>query len=128
MSQLILALQVIPLSGPVYSVLNGVRQGVFSRQFCSMCILMIYAKDCNIMTLAVMSEQKFTRALDYADDLTLLSPFLRGLQKVVDICNVYVQEYSVKFYWIETQCMCIKKIVDSFKVIYIWREKKNKMG
>ena len=31
---------------------------------------------------------KFTRALDYADDLTLLSPFLRGLQKAVGICNV----------------------------------------
>ena len=32
----------------------------------------------------------------------------------------------MKFYLIETQCMCIKKIVDSFKVIYIWREKKIK--
>ena len=44
------------------------------------------------MTLAAMSEQNLWGALGYADDLTSLSPSLRGLQKAADICNDFAQE------------------------------------
>ena len=42
----------------------------------------------------------------YADDLTLMSPSVWGLQKAVDICNNFALE----------------KMMNSFKVIYIWKE------
>ena len=39
-----------------FSVTNGVRQGVYARPFCIMCILMNWCKDCKITTLAAISE------------------------------------------------------------------------
>ena len=39
----------------------------------------------------------FVGALSYADDLTLLSPSLNGLQHMVNICEDYGEEYHVTF-------------------------------
>ena len=65
-------------------------------------------------------------ALGYADDLTLLSPSLRGLQKAADICNDFAQEYSVKFNSKKTQCMCVGKDGEFFEGnIYLNGEKYN---
>ena len=52
---------------------------------------------------------KFVGALGYADDLKLLSPSLRGLQKAVDIYDKFGQQYSMKFSSKKTHCMRIGK-------------------
>ena len=57
----------------------------------------------------------FVGELGYADDLTLPSPSLRGLQKAADICNDLAQEYSVKFNSKKTQCMCVGKDGEFFQ-------------
>ena len=42
-------------------------------------------------------SQHFVGALSYADDITLLSPSLQGLQYMVNICEEYGKEFHVTF-------------------------------
>ena len=62
----------------------------------------------NAVARAQLTFQMSTLLKKYFDDLTLLSPLWR-LQKTVDICDDFAQEYSVKFNSKKTQCMCIGK-------------------
>ena len=41
----------------------------------------------------------------YADDVKLLSPTIRGLQKLLEICETFAQEYNVTFNAEKTQCI-----------------------
>ena len=47
----------------------------------------------------------FTGALCYADDLLLLCPTIRGLQKMITICSEFATEYDVTFNPNKTACM-----------------------
>ena len=47
----------------------------------------------------------FTGALCYADDLLLLCPTIRGLQKMITICSEFATEYDVIFNPSKTACM-----------------------
>ena len=92
-----------------FSVTNGVRQGgvlspiLFNVYFDELLQrLQDHDIGCHVGT-------KFVAALGYADNLTLLSPSLLGLQKAADICNDFAQEYSVKFDSKKTQCLCVEK-------------------
>ena len=40
---------------------------------------------------------KYIGALCYADDLTLLSPIVNGLSKLIRICEQFAADYRVKF-------------------------------
>ena len=53
--------------------------------------------------------RQFTGAFCYADDLTLLSPTIRGLQKMLNVCDDFANEYSVKFNAKNTVCMCFSR-------------------
>ena len=109
-----------------FSVTNGVRQGgvlspiLFNVYFDELLQrLQDHDIGCHVGT-------KFVGALGYADDLTLMSPSLRGLQKAADICNDFAQEYSVKFNSKKTQCMCVGKDGEFFQGnIYLDGEKLN---
>ena len=39
----------------------------------------------------------YVGALSYADDITLLCPSIRGLNKMLDICNSFADMYDIKF-------------------------------
>ena len=41
----------------------------------------------------------------YADDVKWLSPTIRGLQKLLEICETLAQEYNVTFNAEKTQCI-----------------------
>ena len=41
----------------------------------------------------------------YADDVKLLSPTIRRLQKLLEICETFAQEYNVIFNAEKTQCI-----------------------
>ena len=43
--------------------------------------------------------------LMYADDLVLLSPSAKGLQRLVDICAAYGDIHDIKFNHAKTVCM-----------------------
>ena len=39
----------------------------------------------------------YVGALSYADDITLLCSSIRGLNKMLDICNSFTDMYDIKF-------------------------------
>ena len=39
---------------------------------------------------------KFAAAIFYADDMAVLSPSVRGLQKILDVCSAYCSEWDIK--------------------------------
>ena len=53
--------------------------------------------------------RKYFGALSYADDICILSPSLRGLQEMLDICDHFSIEYDVKFNPTKTQCIRFSK-------------------
>ena len=49
---------------------------------------------------------KYMGSLVYADDVTLLSPSIRGLNQMLSICEEFGKEYFIKS--ISKKSMCIK--------------------
>ena len=47
--------------------------------------------------------------ISYADDLKLLCPSINGLQKMLDICDVFSKEYFVKYNSSKTVAICYVK-------------------
>ena len=53
---------------------------------------------------------RFMGGLCYADDLTILPPTARGLQKMVYIYGEFTNDYSVSFNSSEILCMCLGRM------------------
>jgi len=93
-----------------FSVTNGVRQGgvlspILFNVYMDELIYKLKANDigCHI-------GQQFTGAICYADDLTILSPSLRGLQNMLNVCEEFANEYHVKFNAKKTVCIRFSKM------------------
>ena len=88
-----------------FDVMNGVRQGgvlssiLFNVYFDEL-LHRLQQNDigCHIWTI-------LTGALCYADDLLLLCPTIKGLQKMITICSEFATEYDVTFNPSKTACM-----------------------
>ena len=52
---------------------------------------------------------RYTGCLCYADDLTLLSPTLKGLQKMVNICENFGVTYGVSYNATKTVCIAFSR-------------------
>ena len=42
-------------------------------------------------------DDTFVGALGYADDITLMSPSIRGLKQMVHTCETFAMEYGIQF-------------------------------
>ena len=96
-----------------FSVSNGVRQGgvlspiLFHHVYIDELLLRLKQHDfgCHI-------GNRFVGGLCYADELTILSPSVRGLQKMVGICEEFAKDYSVTFNSGKTLCMCLGRMTE----------------
>ena len=93
-----------------FSVSNGVRQGgvlspILFNVYIDELLLRLKQHDvgCHI-------GNRFVGGLCNADDLTILSPSVRGLQKMVGICEEFANDYSVTFNSGKTLCMCLGRM------------------
>ena len=93
-----------------FSVSNGVRQGgvlspILFNVYIDELLLRLKQHDfvCRI-------GNRFVGGLCYIDDLTILSPSVRGLQKMVGICEEFANDYSVAFNSGKTLCMCLGRM------------------
>ena len=82
---------------------------------------------CNIGT-------KYYGALAYADDLILLSPSVKGLQEMINLCESYGKEYNVTFNERKTECIKFGNNNKSIPTLYMpgsqlqWKMKLNTWG
>ena len=81
--------------GEWFSISAGVRQGgILSPDFYNIyvdglvCILKSSGIGCHVRNL-------FAAALLYADDICILSPSLKGLQRMLDICSSYCVQWDI---------------------------------
>ena len=80
-----------------FGCLNGVKQG----GVLSPILLTVYIDE---LLLKLRSSgfgcyiyDTFVWALGYADDVTLMSPSIRGLKQMVHSCETFAAEYDIKF-------------------------------
>ena len=80
-----------------FSMSNGVIQG----GVLSAILFTIYIDKlpCKLKRsgLGCRMGNSYVGALSYADDITLLCPSIRGLNKMLDICNSFADMYDIKF-------------------------------
>ena len=80
-----------------FSMSNGVKQGgVLSAILFTIYIDKILCK-LKRSGLGCRMGNSYVGALSYADDITLLCPSIRGLNKMLDICNSFADMYDIKF-------------------------------
>ena len=82
---------------PIFQCLTGCLTGV-----CVICNTVYHLLDkllckLNGSGLGCRIGNFYVGALSYADDITLLCPSIRGLNKMLDICNSFADMYDIKF-------------------------------
>lgn len=90
-----------------FFVSNGLRQGgilspkLFNVYFDELSALLSNSgKGCSINNVV-------TNHFSYADDMSILAPFSKGLQTLLDTCSDYAKRYEVTYNTLKTVCMCI---------------------
>ena len=94
------------LSNP-FSVINGVRQG----SILSPMLFAVYVDELSTKLQSAYAGcclvNTVVNHLFYADDLVLICPSAKALQKLVSICEHYGDEHDIIFHPIKTECMAI---------------------
>ncbi len=92
-----------------FSVQNGIRQG----GIVSPILYTVYAdeliKRLQEDGIRCYVGHEFTGSPTYADDMMLLCPSVRGLQRMTDTCAAYGVEYDVLYNEIKSQCICFTR-------------------
>ena len=97
-----------------FTVSNGVKQGgVLSPILFTLYIddLLIQLQKSN---LGCNFNGIYAGVLGYADDLTLLSPSLHALNRMIHICENYAKEYDIAFNAKKTMCIKYGENVNQF--------------
>ena len=92
----------------LFSVSNGVRQGgVLSPYLFNVYIDDLINELCKCNVGCYISGVSANN-LGYADDMTLLSPSVKGLRSLIQICEAYANKFDIVFNAIKTVCMIFK--------------------
>lgn len=82
---------------PYFNISNGIKQGgilspVFFTIYIDQLLLCLKKKG-----IGCYMHGQYVGALSYADDITLLCPDIRGLNKMLDVCEVFGKENFIIF-------------------------------
>lgn len=89
-----------------FNTMNGIKQGAVLSPVLFSVYLDVLLLNLEKHGIGCRIGNYYYGALAYADDITLICPSLKGLQKMVDICEDFSHEYGLKFN--EKKSMCIK--------------------
>ena len=90
----------------MFTVSNGVRQGgILSPLFFNVYMYGLSEILCRTECGCTMGGRMINHLM-YADDLVILSPSAKGLQRLVDICAAYGDIHDIKFNHAKTVCNC----------------------
>ena len=88
-----------------FLITNGVRQGgILSPLFFNVYMDCLSESLRNTQTGCNVGGVMINH-LTYADDLVIISPSVKGLQRLLDICDVYGQNHYILFNHDKTVCM-----------------------
>ena len=97
----------------MYSKYFGSRNGVRQGGVASPVLFTIYMDELLMRLqragIGCYVGHEWFGALGYADDLTLLSPSIKGLQKMVKMCAKFGREFSVKYNPGKSKCMVLSR-------------------
>ena len=88
---------------------NGVRQAAILSPVLFCIYIDILLKELSNQDVGCRIGNTFVGALAYADDVTLLSPSIAGLQKLVSVCENFGSLYHVKFNSNMTVCIAFNQ-------------------
>ena len=66
----------------------------------------------------------FVGALCYADDITLLSPSIRGLNAMITLCEVFAKNFDITFNCKKTVCIKFDQKLIGYEHVYLNDKKK----
>ena len=88
-----------------FNVTNGIKQG----GLISPALYSVYTADLNkLLTEAKVGCHivgQCVNHLSYADDLVLLSPSVKALQQLLNICSKYTKDFDIAFNPVKTKSM-----------------------
>ena len=84
---------------------NGVRQGGVASPLLFTVYMDELLQRLEAAGVGCHIGNSFMEAIGYADDLTLLSPSVKALQKMVQICAQFGEEFGVKYNPKKTMCV-----------------------
>jgi len=88
-----------------FTATNGVRQGAIFSSYCFNIYIDTLLQKLEQSEIGCWVGHKYLGALAYADDVILLCPSIRGLQKMLRICEEFSSQYSLSFNTSKTVCI-----------------------
>ena len=92
----------------MFSVLNGVRQGGILSPLLFNVYMDKLSSKLNVTQAGCSIGNVTINHLMYADDIVLFAPSVKGLQRLLNICNEYGTQHSIIFNKTKSVCMHIK--------------------
>ena len=90
-----------------FTVSNGLRQGgILSAKFFNVYFDELSSILNNSGIGCSMSGMVINHFM-YADDMAAVAPSPNGLQKLLDICQIYADKYEIKYNALKSVCLCI---------------------
>ena len=102
------------VTSSTFKVSNGVRQGGVLSPFLFNIYVDCISKRLNVTKIGCVLGNSIVNHIFYADDLVLISPSLKGLQKLMNICYDYGTNIDILFNETKTKCVIFKSKKDNF--------------
>ena len=99
----------------IYTIARSTRQGIILSPVLFNLFLSGLMLQLSLCEHGVRVGNHLHNSFGYADDVSLFSTIVPGLQKVVDICTDYSSLWRFNFGIKKTKCMMVCKGYDCFK-------------
>jgi len=92
----------------LFHVSNGVRQGGALSPYLFAVYLDDLSNELNNIKAGCYIGEVLVNHLMFADDICVLCPSVRWLQRILDVCQVYAESHEISFNCSKTVCMTFK--------------------
>ena len=89
---------------------NGIRQGAIASPTLYCIYMDVLLDRLEKDGYGCWMGNHFTGAICYADDLTLLSPSITGMQKMIQTCEEYADEFGIQYNPTKSVCVMFSKL------------------